>query len=160
MRDCPCGSGRELLHCCGPLIDGAGEAPTAVSLMRSRYSAFVLGNAGYLDATSAADRRGPVNRASAQATIDSVQWLGLTIHAVERGGIADDTGVVEFSARYREDGRIQTHRERSNFRREAGRWVYVDGVLSESAGTATGKTGRNDPCPCGSGRKYKKCCGA
>lgn len=22
------------------------------------------------------------------------------------------------------------------------------------------KVGRNDPCPCGSGRKYKKCCGA
>jgi preprotein translocase subunit SecA len=24
---------------------------------------------------------------------------------------------------------------------------------------AKGRVGRNDPCPCGSGKKYKKCCG-
>ncbi|MEG1850349.1 MAG: SEC-C metal-binding domain-containing protein, partial [Oscillospiraceae bacterium] len=34
-----------------------------------------------------------------------------------------------------------------------------DGTLKKQPVKKAGKPGRNDPCPCGSGKKYKKCCG-
>ena len=36
----------------------------------------------------------------------------------------------------------------------------TDGSLPNTRKATKGKPGRNDPCPCGSGKKYKKCCGA
>jgi SEC-C motif-containing protein len=88
-------------------------------------------------------------------------WLGLTIVARERGGSADDEGIVEFQAAYRSRDTRMVHHERSRFRRREGRWFYVSGELVKpSPARRTVTVGRNDPCPCGSGRKYKRCCGA
>ena len=93
--------------------------------MRSRYSAFALGLAGYLQAThdAPATKRG---RRELEAAAKSVTWLGLTVHRAEQGGPTDDEGVVEFTALSRDgDGVVELH-ERSRFRRKAGRWLNVD----------------------------------
>lgn len=158
---CPCGSGRELAACCGPLIGGA-PAPTAEALMRSRYTAFTLGNLDYIDGTHASDMDEPFDRAQGQAMIDEFQWRGLEIVRLKDGGPTDQTGEVEFIARFRSGGQKGIHHERATFKRENGRWVYVDGEINPKAATVVreNKVGRNDPCPCGSGKKYKKCHGA
>jgi SEC-C motif-containing protein len=148
---CPCGSGRPLDGCCGPLLDGVTAAPTPEALMRSRYTAHVLHRIDYLLATW--EHRGAVDRAAVERWARESTWLGLEI--VRAGG---DT--VEFRARYRDGaGTTHVHHERSRFRRGAdGRWLYVDGTMAPAARAAV--PGRNDPCPCGSGRKHKRCCGA
>jgi SEC-C motif-containing protein len=87
--------------------------------------------------------------------------LGLEICSTEQGGVDDNDGLVEFIASYRENGVVRSHHEISRFKREAGRWYYVDGDAPkvETYVKEQPKVGRNDPCPCGSGKKYKKCCG-
>jgi SEC-C motif-containing protein len=125
--------------------------------MRSRYTAFVLGDMDHIDRTYAREKREEVRRQTGESLFESVEWVGLRIFGTSRGGDEDDTGTVDFAARFRKDGAMRVHRERSSFRREDGYWVYVDGEIAPDRPT---KVGRNDPCPCGSGRKFKKCCGA
>ncbi|TDQ84528.1 SEC-C motif-containing protein [Dongia mobilis] len=161
MDKCPCGSGKDLAQCCGPLIAGAA-APTAEALMRSRYTAFTQGNLDYIDSTHASDMAEPFDRGEGQSMVDDFKWRGLEIVRVKDGGPADQTGEVEFTAKFRHNGQIGLHHERATFKREEGRWVYVDGELNPKPQTVVrdSKVGRNDPCPCGSGKKYKKCHGA
>lgn len=152
VPECPCGSDAAFETCCGPILAGS-PAPTAEALMRSRYTAFVRGDAEYIARTYTSE-----NRATVGGDLPAVDWVGLEILGTSGGGIADRTGTVDFAARYRADGAVRIHRENSNFRREDGHWVYIDGTMGPEA--PPGKTGRNDPCPCGSGEKFKKCCGA
>jgi SEC-C motif-containing protein len=84
----------------------------------------------------------------------------LDILEVEGGGLDDDEGIVEFVARYTQDGSSFSHHERSRFRKNKNRWYYVHGSMIAPTVKNERKIGRNDPCPCGSGKKYKKCCGA
>jgi SEC-C motif domain protein len=129
--------------------------------MRSRYSAYVRGDVDYLEHSLAPEAREQFDRSAAAATATSVRWMGLTIRSVRDGGPADETGTVEFVVRFSEGGKKGAHHELSRFRREAGRWVYVDGTIDPvPAPRSVANVGRNDPCPCGSGKKYKKCCGA
>jgi len=124
MSACPCGSGLAYPACCGRWHAGAA-APTAEALMRSRYSAFVLGLAPYLLATwHASTRPGTLDLDEAGAT----KWLGLEI---KRAGQQDENhATVEFVARYRIAGRGHRLHELSRFVREDGRWFYVDGDVS------------------------------
>ena len=146
---CPCGSGKAYAACCGPVHDGS-PAPTAEALMRSRYSAFALGNSAYL-LKSWHSRTRP----SRLDLSDGVVWTGLTVGRSESGGADDKTGLVEFIASYRgPEGEGQV-REISRFQREGGWWVYRDA----QPGTGMAPS-RNAPCPCGSGKKYKRCCGS
>ena len=157
---CPCGSGSAYNACCGAIIAGA-PAPTAEALMRSRFTAFVRGDLDHVENTHAVEARDDFDRSGTESTASSVEWVDLTILNTERGGDGDDTGTVEFRARFRQDGAMQAHHEKSTFRRNDGRWVYVDGVIDpKGPPRRVEKVGRNDPCPCGSGKKYKKCCGA
>ncbi len=117
--------------------------------MRSRYSAYVLQRRDYLLATWH-----PKGCPAQLDLTDSPQWLGLTIRETLAGGEGDREGEVEFEARFAQSGGVSLMHERSRFRRLEGRWVYLDG----RPGTA--RVGRNDPCPCGSGKKFKRCCGA
>ena len=127
---CPCGRtdarARPMTYdaCCGRYLDHWDEqpAPDAESLMRSRYSAFVLQRADYLLATWHAPQRPP--------SVDfdpGARWLGLEVRAARATG--DDTAEVEFVARHRIAGRAVRLHERSRFVREGGRWFYVDGVF-------------------------------
>lgn len=159
MTECPCGSKADFSECCEPLLDGAAAA-TPEALMRSRYTAFVQGQLDYIDKTHAEAVRSDFNRSAAESTANSVQWVNLEIIKTTGGGEDDDDGTVEFAARFKEGKELQVHHERSNFIRENGRWVYVDGKMNPGGDPVrVEKVGRNDPCLCGSGKKYKKCCG-
>ncbi len=160
MSECPCGSAKPLAACCGPYMDGA-PAPTAEATMRSRYSAHVLGNASHLAATLSGDQRADYDREEAEQSFADTKWLGLEIRRTAKGGEADDSGEVEFVARYRMGLQHGVHHELSYFTREEGAWVFSGCEMNPKAATVkSNKVGRNDPCPCGSGKKYKKCCGA
>ncbi len=160
MTHCPCGSGAEFETCCGPLLGGA-PAPTPEALMRSRFTAFVRGDLAYIDNTHAPEARDGFDRAEAERQNSTVQWTRLEIRETAAGGPDDDTGTVEFAAHYKSPAGAGVHHERSVFRREDGRWFYVDGDINpKTAPRRVQHVGRNDPCPCGSGKKFKKCCGA
>ncbi len=148
---CPCGSGVDAKTCCEAIITGMTQARTAVELMRARYTAFVTGrmNGAFVRNTTAPETRSTDNIPSPQ-----IGGLGLDIRRVSAGGEHDQTGTVEFVARLLVQGCPEAHHEISRFRREAGAWVYIDGSFPAHA-----KVGRNDPCPCGSGKKFKQCCG-
>ncbi len=161
MNECPCGSGKDYEACCGPVISGAVPAATAEALMRSRYSAYVKGVFEHLGESLHPDHRHDYDPAATRRWAEESGWLGLEIVDVAGGGEQDQEGTVEFIASYREKGVIKAHHERGNFRRHDGGWYYVDGQLVPPATQRHEgpKVGRNDPCPCGSGKKYKKCCG-
>ncbi|MEV0392250.1 YchJ family protein [Polymorphospora rubra] len=122
---CPCGSGQAYGDCCGRLHRGDTAAATAEQLMRSRFSAFAVGDTAYLLRTWH-----PTTR-PARLTLDPGQrWTRLEILATDRGGLFDTTGGVEFRAHYRESGRPGALHEHSRFVREDGQWVYLDGETS------------------------------
>lgn len=158
---CPCGLPAPYADCCGAIHQGARSAVTAESLMRARYSAFVRGQFDFLQDSLAARLRDDFDREGARAWA-TAEWLGLEVLERQAGGEADAEGEVEFIARFRIKGSEQQHHERARFCREGGMWRYDDGeIVGESRQpVVTGpKVGRNEACPCGSGRKYKKCCG-
>ena len=152
---CPCGSGKSYAACCGPCHAGTQSATTAEALMRSRYSAFVLKDAAYLLRTWHPSTR----PAGIGLDPDDVHWLALTIVRTEAGTDSDRNGMVEFIARYRTNGQTASLHEASRFTREEGAWYYLDGKFERSGTAQGGKPGRNAACPCGSGKKYKRCCG-
>jgi SEC-C motif-containing protein len=117
--------------------------------MRSRYSAFVERDWDYLNHTQLRQDNGP-------PTPDII-WLGLEIRATLAGGAEDNGGTVEFLARYSHQGSNAELHEISHFQKVDGKWLYVDGTFPRPGKKP--KSGRNDPCPCGSGLKFKNCCG-
>ena len=118
-NDCPCGSGRTFGDCCGPIIDGTGQADTAEAVMRSRYCAFVLGAVDYLRASWH-----PATRPTDLDPDASMQWLGLKVVRTSTDG---DSALVEFVARYKIAGRGYRMHEISRFSRVRGRWLYLSG---------------------------------
>lgn len=161
MSLCPCGSSKPAADCCDPIIKGDRKAVTAESLMRARYCAFASGAVDFLNSSLHPDHRDDHDVAATRRWAENSQWLGLQIVQSERGGEQDEDGVVEFIATYKEKGVVRHHHERSSFRKLNGEWYFVEGelVLPETRVNRSPKIGRNDPCPCGSGKKYKKCCG-
>lgn len=150
---CPCGSGLTYEQCCGPIHRHQRQAKTAEALMRSRYSAYVRGLEDYLLYSWAEQTR------PEPPLLNPVKWVGLEIVGTDGGGPDDDEGWVEFRASYLEGERLEQLCERSRFVRVEGRWVYIDGVVGAGNAAATQHIGRNEPCPCGSGAKFKRCCG-
>ena len=162
MSSCPCGSGLDMNDCCAPLHAGR-PAPTALAVMRARYAAFATGNMDYLENTCSPEERATFDRTETRHDAKTAQWLGLKILRVVAGGENDETGQVEFIANYKYNGRTHSQHELSDFRRIDGAWVFSGSQLNPKQPTLVRqgeKTGRNDPCPCGSEKKYKKCCGA
>lgn len=157
---CHCGRNMPFSECCELLMRGKAAA-TAEDLMRSRYSAYVIGDFDYIAASLSSELLASFNLPAVKAMSDDLVWLGLDIRAVEGGGSEDEVGLVEFAARFKEDGREKIHHERARFSREHGRWVYAGGDMRpKGKPREVQKIGRNEPCPCGSGKKYKKCHGA
>jgi SEC-C motif-containing protein len=163
MSDCPCGSGRSFDDCCRPYLDREAEPPTAEALMRARYTAHTRTDIDYIQETHDAETREDIDRDATERWASRAEWLGLEIRETEAGGAEDAVGAVEFVAHYRERDDRKRHHELARFMGDDdGRWVYVDGEAPEQ-GTVRRegpRVGRNEPCPCGSGRKYKKCCAA
>ncbi len=149
---CICGSQRLFSDCCQPLLSGKVQAKTPESLMRSRYSAYALGGYGkYLLATWFPPMAKDLNVDDLSKV--SQQWCGLNIVDTDVSG---DDGSVEFKASYKYEDTIIVMHEKSVFKRIAGRWFYIGGEVSEQL--ISKETGRNEPCVCGSGKKFKKCC--
>ena len=161
MTACCCGSGNDFEQCCGPILSGAAKAETAEALMRARYAAFVTGQIDFLHQSLHPDHRQDHDVEATRRWAETAQWLGLSVVDVEDGGVADEAGNVEFIATYKDRGVVKPHHEISRFSKQSGEWYYVDGklVVPKTAMREQPKVGRNDPCPCGSGKKYKKCCG-
>lgn len=118
---CPCLSGEGFGACCGRLHRGEADAATAEALMRSRFSAFAVGDAGYLLRSWHSSTR------PADLELDEeLRWYRLDIEGTSRGGLLDADGTVEFTAYYRGAGERGSQHENSRFVREGGRWVYLD----------------------------------
>lgn len=158
---CHCGIGESFKTCCGPLLKGEKKATSAEALMRARYSAFVEGDIDFIMNTHDPDTVGQIDRDSTEQWAKESEWLSIEILDTEKGQEGDSFGRVDFVAKYKLKGSTVEHRESATFRFHNGKWMFTDGeqisgppVVREGA-----KVGRNDPCTCGSGKKYKKCCG-
>ncbi|MFG2605245.1 YchJ family protein [Streptomyces sp. NPDC048514] len=121
-RSCPCGLPQPYDACCGRFHAGSAAAPTAEALMRSRYAAFVKGDAGYLLRTWH-----PETRPKELDLDPRTRWTGLEILGGTGGTAFHSTGTVTFRASYRGGSLL----ERSRFERVGGAWVYVDGEFPE-----------------------------
>lgn len=159
--NCPCGENESYGACCGRYIDGGQQPETALALMRSRYTAFVKGKMEYIRQTHDPKTRANYDFLANEQWAKSSEWLGLEILTADQGQAGDVTGTVEFKARFVTEGEEQIHHELSQFRKVGDQWYFSNGkdpsrvtIVREGD-----KIGRNDPCPCGSEKKYKKCCG-
>lgn len=143
---CICGSDKNFDECCGAIITGKRNAKTPEELMRSRFSAYVRADGRYLVQTTVKENQFEEDAALIQEFSNSVEWLKLEILNASESS-------VEFKAYYKDAQTIQVLHEKSNFIQEDGVWKYKDGLFYNS------KVERNESCPCGSGKKFKKCCG-
>lgn len=160
MAGCACGSGTPFADCCGVYIAGA-PAPTPEALMRARYTAFKLGNLDFIESTCTQEGLQSFNRVEMQKSIPDTDFQTFELRGSTGGGAEDETGSVTFAFRYRFNGQDFAQAEIAHFRRVDGQWLYdYSEINPKSAPVRVQSVGRNDPCPCGSGKKYKKCCGA
>ncbi|QLF92607.1 YchJ family protein [Pseudomonas sp. ABC1] len=147
---CPCGSGDRLAECCGRYHTGH-PAPAPEQLMRSRYSAYVLGLIDYLHATTLPSQQARIDLDAIRQWSQESTWLGLEVEECRLLGAQPEHAHVSFTARWHDMAGNHAHHERSTFVQRNGRWYFIDPTVPLPAG-------RNDPCPCGSGAKFKKCC--
>jgi SEC-C motif-containing protein len=174
-KKCPCQSGQLFSNCCEPFLKGVAQPSTAEKLMRSRYTAFTLCDVGYIKKTLAPEAQRDFDPAATKKWASDAEWKGLKIISTDKGTEADKKGTVEFVATYKLNDEVLDHHEVSKFRKtDGGQWLFVDGEAHthkegeehhhhhkpQTVVREEPKVGRNDPCPCGSGKKYKKCCGA
>ena len=146
---CPCQSGKTYQDCCQPYHLGE-DAPDAESLMRSRYSAFVLGNIDYIVKTTFPRQQSAMDIAALKKWAQEKQWQGLCVLKVQ-DEFAKNKSSVEFEAYFAQDGVDEIHHEKSLFIHQNGRIYFLDPTLNLPA--------EKSPCVCGSGRKFKLCCG-
>jgi SEC-C motif-containing protein len=153
---CPCGSGKPFSVCCGPILAGERVATTAEELMRARFTAHAIRDLAFVHRTYRPTAREPyVQESGGPAT----EWTRLVVHG-HAPGKTPDVATVDFSAYGMENGVEHVLHEKAEFVREGGEWTYTrslrEGPVPIRA--AAKKPGRNEPCPCGSGKKYKHCC--
>lgn len=160
MIGCACGSGQDFERCCGRYIGGE-HAPTPEALMRARYVAFKIGNLDFIEDTCTEEGLQSLNRIEMEKALPDTQFQGFELRSTSGGADNDDEGSVHFAFRYKFGGKEMSQAEIAHFRRVDGKWLYdYSEVNPKSAPVRVVSVGRNDPCPCGSGKKFKKCCGA
>jgi SEC-C motif-containing protein len=143
------------------VITGEKQAQNAEELMRARYSSYVTGTVDFLRTSATKEVQEEFDENASRVWSAQARWHGLEIVATNGGGEGDDDGIVEFRALYTANGEFCNHHEVAKFVREKDGWKFADGELvgEKPEVREEPKIGRNDPCPCGSGKKYKKCCG-
>ncbi len=143
-------------QCCEPIHAGKRLAATAEELMRARFTAHVAHNFKFLHDTYGATAGKPYVAEEGEPTM---QWTKLVVHGHEPGS-SPDKAFVDFSAYGTEDGTEKVLHEKAEFLRVNGAWLYTREARLGPAPYKSNapKVGRNDPCPCGSGKKYKQCC--
>jgi SEC-C motif-containing protein len=145
---CPCGSSKMYQECCEPYLLNKTLAPTAEALMRSRYTAYTKADIDYIERTMKGPALIQFDKNESKTWANEIEWLGLTVIQATQH---ENRGTVEFVARYKAVHQKHIIHEKSEFILENGTWYYTNGI--------TPKVGRNDACPCGSTKKFKKCCG-
>ena len=159
---CPCGSGKKYSECCEPIIKGTAKAQSPEALMRARYTAYVKQEIDFIiNSCEKGEKIAEIDRKATEDWSRNSTWHGLKILRTEKGGPDDTEGIVEFEATYTtKQGLREIHHEIGYFKKIEGSWMYSVGSVKPMTVVREGaKIGRNDPCPCGSGKKYKKCCG-
>jgi SEC-C motif-containing protein len=158
---CPCGSQLNYAECCEPIIKGEVKAATAEKLMRARYTAYTQVEMEFLHESLHPDNREGNDPEGARDWAENSQWHGLEIRETTEGGEGDDHGTVEFVASYTYKDEDQQYHEVASFSKVEGNWFFTEGkpAVRKPVVRAEPKVGRNDPCPCGSGKKFKRCCG-
>ncbi len=136
--NCYCGHNINYNECCGAIIDAKKIASTPEQLMRSRYCAFTKSNISYLNSTSLSDEK-------IKNLDKNIKWIKLNI-------INSIDNTVEFKAYYHNGEKVQLLHEKSRFTKQNTKWLYADGELFNT------KIKRNENCPCGSDKKFKRCC--
>ncbi|MDO4879380.1 MAG: YchJ family protein [Neisseria sp.] len=149
-QPCPCQSGLTYAECCRPPHQGA-PADHAEKLMRSRYTAYVLRDIAYIIQTTVPAQQPLLDAAALAQWAEQTEWLGLDILRHEPNA-GKHHALVEFAAYFAGQGGVrETHRERSAFVTINGRWYFIDPTVPPPS--------MKSACICGSGKKYKHCCG-
>ncbi len=158
---CKCDTGKPYSECCEPVIRGLKKVDHAVDLMRARYTAYAKHEIDFIMTSLSPARLKDTDRKATEEWSHQTDWRGLEIKSTELGGPTDETGKVEFIAKFREKDEDKIHHELSTFIKVNGAWVFEDGkpAPGKPVRNESPKIGRNDPCHCGSGLKFKKCHG-
>lgn len=151
MSLCPCQSGFTYAKCCQPFHLGDMSPNDAQQLMRSRYCAYYLSNIEYVVHTTLPAQQALLDRQAMLDWATQTKWCGLTIHS-HQPNVSQRHSLVEFTAYFQTNDGIQTHDESALFVRLFDTWYFVD----PNPPRPTAK----HPCLCGSGKKFKHCCGA
>jgi SEC-C motif-containing protein len=159
MAECLCGIGKSYKTCCEPFHNEEKLPATAQELMRARYSAFAKGKLAFLKSSIAPDALHDYDEESVKNWSEKSEWKGLILLKTEKGQPTDKDGTVEFIAKFNFENQEHEHHEVAQFKKINDRWYYVDGKIKGRPIRNESKIGRNDPCSCGSGKKFKKCCG-
>lgn len=154
MAHCPCGSEIEYSKCCELYINGTENAPTAEALMRSRFTAYTLCDISYIIETCHPEIRNKQNAEELLNWCQRAEFKTLQVLETIAGGEDDTLGRVRFIAWILEADNLSPLHELSDFEKVDGEWTYKSGKSQK-----TRMPGPNDRCPCGSGKKYKTCCG-
>ena len=118
---CFCGSAIPFQDCCGKYIDGKEKTPTALALMKSRYSAYATQQTDYLLNTTHSSQRKYYSKADTLSWATANGWQKLEI-------ISFTENTVEFKAYFLDENKQnQIHHEFSTFKKENDSWFYVDG---------------------------------
>ncbi len=157
---CFCNSNLTFENCCKPIIEGTQQASTAEALMRSRYSAYASVATQYLLDSTHISERANYSKTEIETWAKESSWQKLEIIACKNGLEEDSVGEVEFKAYFKDSKNAsKIHHEKSVFQKENGIWYFVSGEIVKPKIAYALTTDRNAPCPCGSGKKFKKCCG-
>jgi SEC-C motif-containing protein len=158
MKPCPCGTNKNYGQCCGRFISGQQSASTPEELMRSRYTAYTEVNIDYIVRTMKDPANQNFNPEETRHWAQQIQWLQLNVISTSQ---QNHEGKVEFIAQYSHQNKEYSLHEISLFRLDNKQWFYLDGYdpSTKPQTRTTIKIARNDPCTCGSQKKYKKCCG-
>lgn len=146
-QPCHCKSNKPFSQCCEPFLRVLEVPSMAEQLMRSRYSAYCLGDVNYLQATTHDHTWADEELKLIQDWADNSTWQHLDV-------LQSSEDMVEFKAYYIFEGRQHMHHEKSSFLKVNDMWKYVDGEVYEDKVEFL----RNEKCICGSGDKYKRCC--
>jgi SEC-C motif domain protein len=149
---CPCGSNNSYDNCCGQFILHHQIPSSALQLMRSRYTAYTQGNISYIQTTMKGSAALNFNVKEAKDWSLKVIWLDLTILGTSQ--ILDNQATIHFKARYIENNQLCFLKEKSIFEKFDSKWYYTSGTPTFSQKAIS----KNGLCPCGSNKKFKRCC--
>ncbi|MGK5089519.1 YchJ family metal-binding protein [Bdellovibrionota bacterium FG-2] len=144
------------------MIKGKRVAQTAEETLRARYTAFTLQEVDFIIDSHHSKTKKDLKREEVEDWAKNSKWLGLRIVQTDKGTAQDTEGSVTFCAQFEADGKQEDHWEHALFEKEDGKWRFLDArpVHTGTYKREEPKIGRNDLCPCKSGKKFKKCCGA